>query len=57
MIKVRAQAALDKCSAMAKEAGREMQEECEWVNVLIITVYQIQYTNNCYQHIAWREEM
>ena len=30
---------------MAKEAGRYMQEECDWVYVVIITVYRIQYTN------------
>ena len=41
---------------MAKEAGKEMQEEYEWVYVVIITVYQIQYTNNYYQHIAGKEK-
>ena len=55
-ITVHTKAAWDKCSAMAKEAGREMQEECECVYVVIITVYQIQYTNNYYQHNAGKEK-
>ena len=42
MIKVGAQALRDECSAMAKEAGRYVWEECDWVYVVIITVYQIQ---------------
>ena len=56
MIKVRAQAVRDECSAMAKEAGRYVGEECNWVYVVIITVYQIQYTNNYCQHIPRKEK-
>ena len=56
MIKVCMQAVQDECSAMAKEAGRYMYEECDWVYVVIITVYQIQYTNNYCQHIARKEK-
>ena len=56
MIKVRAQAVRDECSAMAKEAGRYVEKECNWVYVVIITVYQIQYTNNYYQHIPRKEK-
>ena len=45
MIKVHVQAVRDECRAMAKETGRYVEEECNWVYVVIITVYQIQYTN------------
>ena len=55
MIKVHAQAVREECSAMAKEAGRYVEEECNWVYVVIITVYQIQYKHNYYQHIPRKE--
>ena len=57
MIKVRAQVVRDECSAMAKEAGRCVGRMSLGICGNNYTVYQIQYTNNYYQHIPRREEM